>query len=617
MECLTSVEGIPYVMKLAMTFLLVAWLAASAFAQEHRPTYQAYLNHTAVQPGQQAVIALVVEIPEGLHSQSNTPTENDYVPFAIEMEPHAGVKLYPPVYPKGEDLQYELLGKLNVYSGRVIAYVPIELAPDVAAGDIKINGRLQIQLCDDASCFRPFRGATALPFTIETKVVPITQPVAMANDEHFQGFDPRVFASGVSATGPPSATTIQLFGWTFELGNTAYALAFMLALAVGIIFNLMPCVLPVVPLKAIGFYEASQHNRATCFLLGVVFSLGLLAVFAVLAVFVIVGDAAWGELFSRGWFVWSIVAVLLIMAAGQFGAFSVMLPSSVYGYVPSHTSYIGNFLFGGFTAILSTPCTAPMFLGLLLWAASQQKWIGVALIMTVGLGMALPYLVLAAFPELARKMPRTGAWSELLKQFMAFLLLAVAAWFAAGRVGTGNGYMWIVFAIVLAGCVFLVIRAGMIAVSRRAMAFAGIVSVVICGAMLYFTMQLAGGSLIAWEPYSQQRFEEATAEGKIVMLEFTANWCANCKELESRVFTDERAAEAIKSLNVVPIRADLTLDSAPGWQKLREISKSGGIPLTMIYSPALESPISLSSVYATENLVSALRQAAGPQVTGR
>lgn len=596
-------------MKHAWIAVLAILLGCAAAIAQPKPAIDARLNYDALQPGQQAVIAVIVDIPAGLHSQSHTPTSEDYVAFVITPDPASGVNYLAPQYPPAHDVNYAALGKLSVYDGRVVTYVPFTLAADAPPGPLRITGRVQIQMCDEQACFRPYLGKSALPFEISTQIVPNSQAIVPANNDLFTNFNPRVFAAG-------SSTQVQLFGWSFELGQHAYLLAFGAALIVGVIFNLMPCVLPVVPLKAIGFYEASQHSRARCFGLGVVFSAGLLAVFALLSVLVIIGGATWGELFARGWFVWSIVTVLVIMAAGQLGAFSVVLPTTVYSYVPTHSSLSGNFLFGGFTAILSTPCTAPMFVGLLLWAAGQPKWVGVATVLTVGLGMALPYLILAAFPDLARKLPRTGAWSELLKQFMAFLLLAVAAYFAAGRLISGNGYLWIVFAVVLVGCIFLVARTRMLSPSPRALATSSCIALILAGGLLWFTVRLTR-ELIAWEPYTAQAFERAIGEKRAVMLEFTANWCANCKELESRVFSSAEAADTIRKLGVVPMRADLSKEDAPGFAKLTEINKAGGIPLTVIYSPTLERPIELSSIYTTQNLMDALVAATGSKPSTR
>ena len=601
-----------------LTLLIVFISATLGLAKPPAAKVEARLAYDALHAGQQTAVAVVVTIPDGFHAQSHTPGNDDYIAFTVSLPPHAAgqMTLLPPVYPKGEDVTYAALGKLNVYTGGVVVYVPLQLASDTPAGNLSLPGSVRLQMCDERSCFQP----ADVPWEVTLPIVGADHSITPANQDLFAGFDSRVFSANASATPPPTATNIpnsraslQFFGWTLALEKSSRVAGFAIAFVVGIIFNLMPCVLPVLPLKAIGFYEASQHNRLKCLLLGVVFSAGLLAVFAVLGVLVIIRGQAWGQLFANAWFVWSIVAILIVMAAGQLGAFSLVLPQAIYSAVPGHSSWTGNFLFGGFTAILSTPCTAPMFVGLLLWTAGQPTWVGLTTLQCVGLGMASPYLLLAGFPELARRVPRAGAWSEVLKQFMAFLLLAVAAYFGAGRLMPGNSYLWIVFAVVAAGGVFLVARTSMLTRSPRAIGIAAAVAILLAGTMLYLSINLnrAEQSLIAWRPYSDQTLQQAIRDKRVVLLEFTANWCANCKELESRVFSDPRAAKAIADSGAIALRADLTHDDAPGWAKLKSVNESGGIPLTLIYSPLLEQPLQLSSIYTTANLVAGLEKAGG------
>ena len=138
----------------------------------------------------------------------------------------------------------------------------------------------------------------------------------------------------------------------------------------------------------------------------------------------------WGELFQQTWFRATIILILLAMAVSTFGVFTVNVPTAIYRFAPRHDTYVGNFLFGILTAALSTPCTFGMFVGVLTWALTQPSWIGMSLITMVGVGMAFPYFLLSAFPEVARRLPRTGPWAELVKQMMAFLLLATAIYFA-------------------------------------------------------------------------------------------------------------------------------------------------------------------------------------------
>ena len=582
---------------------LLCWVAA-ALPAIPVPQVKVYLDSTNLPAGSQGVLAVVVDIPATYHTQSHTPSDKNYIPFEIAPAPTPGISFLNIIYPLGKNVTYPDLGSLNVYDGQVIAYLPLRVDKQALLGSLHLTGKVHLQMCNDHACFKP----ADYPFDLPVDLVAAITPRQGANAEFFRDFDPRVFA----AEAPPSAAAIpsvviQLFGWSFTLANSAYLLAFLLAFLVGIIFNLMPCVLPVLPLKALGFYETSQHHRARCLVLGLVFSLGLLAVFAGLAVLVVVQRYAWGQLFSSAWFVWTIVSILVVMAVGQLGAFAILLPSRIYSFAPDHSSLTGNFLFGGFTAILSTPCTAPMFVGLLAWASQQPAWLGISMVMMVGLGMAAPYLVLAGFPELARSLPRAGAWAELVKQFMAFLLLAVAAWFAFGRLIEGNGYLWVVFGVLVAGCVFLLVRTLMLTRRPGPIAVSAMISVFLAGGMFWLTLALTTHG--PWQPYSPQLLQRALADQQVVMVEFTANWCANCKELEARVFNDPRTLQSLRDLRVLALRADLTRDDAAGWMKLKEITPSGGIPMTDIYSPLLASPIQLSSIYTTDNLVAALDQA--------
>jgi thiol:disulfide interchange protein DsbD len=250
-----------------------------------------------------------------------------------------------------------------------------------------------------------------------------------------------------------------------------------------------------------------------------------------------------------------------------------------------------------------------MFAGLLAWSTAQPIYMGVSVIITVGIGMALPYLILSAFPNLARWVPRTGPWSAVLKQMMGFLLLAVAVYFAGGRLASSRDFFWAVFAVVAAAMVFLIVR--MIQLSRRAVPI--IASLVIAAAVIWvsltITLRLTGG--IAWQTYSPQAFADARASGKPVLVEFTANWCPNCLSIEASVYHDPRTAEELHRDNVILLRADLSDENAAGWPMVYELNPGGGIPLTAIYGPHAETPITLTSLYTTQNLIDALDRATG------
>ena len=593
--------------------VLITMLLPALASARQTATYTAKLNTSALQPGQTAVAAVVFDVLPGYHAQSHQPLSAYLIKFEISADPNPAIDFLDPIYPPAQIVNSPALGQQSVYTGEVIVYLPFRVKPDAVLGDATLSGKITWQACNDEVCFQP---QFKKPFSIATKIVSAATPIFPTDAAVFSGFDPRIFSKGapVPAAAPIStATTVDFFGLTFSIGASNISLALTIALAVGVLFNLMPCVLPVLPLKAIGFFEVSRQNRARCFLLGVVFSLGIVAVFAVLAILIVALRStlhfSWGEQFKYGWFIWTIVAILLVMAAGMLGLFEIVLPNKIYELTPSHESAWGNFVFGMLAAVLSTPCTAPMFAGLLAWASAQPLALGVAVVMAVGVGMALPYLLLSAIPELAGRVPRTGPWSLVLKQMMGFLLIAVAVYFAGGRLASSKEFFWAVFSVVAAAMLFLVVRTFQLSHNIRPVVASIVSALVVTAAALALTLRLLGG--LEWKPYSQQAFSQARATGRPVLVEFTANWCGNCLALEASVYHDKKTAQAIHDHSVILLRADLTSENAPGWPVVNQLNPGGGIPLTAIYSPNSDEPIKLTSLYTTQNLLDALDRASG------
>ena len=225
----------------------------------------------------------------------------------------------------------------------------------------------------------------------------------------------------------------DFFGWRFSIGKNGWPIVLFIAALAGFFLNLTPCVLPVIPIKILSLQSHAGHP-AKCFSLGLVFGLGIVTMFAVLGILMgglITGmeKLQWGEFFQFWWANLLLGLIILVMALGMFGAFSTNLPDWVYMFNPQSDSAKGSFMLGILTAVLATPCAGPLLGAALTWAATQPAWLAMMMFIFMGIGMALPYVILTANPKWLDKMPKSGPGSELVKQVMGILLIAAAVFF--------------------------------------------------------------------------------------------------------------------------------------------------------------------------------------------
>ncbi len=616
---------------LASTILL-ALLARPAGAQDflnslgnaapggEKAAVDAAANLTAAQPGQQVVVAVTLDVVKGWKAQSNQPLTPGLIAFNVRVGASDQLTAYAPLYAEPTVMELGVNGEVSVFGGRTVHYVPIEISPDAEPGTmLLIDGIATVQVCDDSLCLPP----KDVEWSISLPIVADAASVEPANAAVFDGFDPSVWSRLKPMADAPttlaagsSGTAFKLFGFELDLANFGPAMILLLAFVAGILFNVVPCVLPVLPMKIIGFYETAQHSRSRCFALGVAFSVGMTAVFVVLAVLLFGFSETlgftWGAQFSNPWFSGTMALLLLIFALYQFGLLTFVLPAKVYSITPRHDTYAGNIGFGAMTAVLSTPCTFGLFAALLAWAATQPTWLGIAAVSTTGLGMASPYLILSLVPEVARKFPRTGKWSEIIKQTGGFLVLAVAFYFAWAALRVvlpkaivGPNYWWIVFAPVAAGCVFLVIAAVRMK-SPRGILVCTITAAVLVGATLPVFWRLANPPA-GWTYFSETALAEARASNRPVLVKFTADWCLNCQTVEQRVFgTQEQVDAWADGYNLRLIKVDLTQNDAPGWDLLSELNPARAIPFTAVYLPGEDRPRALTGIYGSDDLRDAL-----------
>ena len=593
-----------------------------------------------VAPGGQFVVAVVMNHAEGWHSHTNDPKPPASwdgfvaIPTVVATVEGQNALVGPVQWPKSHDLFLDLVGtgtpeKYGVFEGRAVVLVPV-LVPADATGEVRVTFEVSFQACDDTTCDMPLteRVSVAVP------IAATTAPGMVADD--FAGFDAAVFERVADFAVPGSAPASGLvkatssstfFGIPLPEGGGILTMLILFALAClgGLILNLTPCVLPVIPLKIMAISQHAGTPGRSLFLgswmaAGVVFFWVAIGVPAMLV-------TAWSDasqLFAIWWVTFGLGVVIAVMAVGMMGVFQITLPQSVYLLNPKADSARGSFAYGVMTAVLGLPCFG-FVVGALSAATATLPKVAILLIYTgIGVGMALPYLVLAVKPGWLRQIPRTGPASELVKQVMGLLLLAAGIYFiGSGLIGLVAGVPWTGrllhwWAVALCGVVagaWLLWRTFSITKSPARRAVFSLVAVFVAGVGVWFVADLTAlARSTRWVPYTPTAFEAARRSGKVIVVDFTAEWCINCKALKARVLSREPAKWALYRDDVVLMTVDYT-GKNPDGQALQDSLGRTGIPLLAIF-PKGDGPPWLSNAYTGPQVVDALNQATGPVVAG-
>jgi thiol:disulfide interchange protein len=570
-------------------------------------------------PGDAVSLAVLIDIKDGIHINADAgqiqPLQ-DFKPYPTNVQvvtATEGVTIEAARFPQAIPVKVDYAsGALMSFVGRAIIYLPMKLDEQIKAGIIELELEVEYQACSDTYCLFPQKKRIK-------ETLQVAESGATPSKINAELFVNRTSGVEDSLT---EAIDFNLFGYNFSF-NTAsgfgWALLLITAAFGGMLLNFTPCVLPLIPIKIISLSHAAK-DRKRCLLLGWVMSLGILAFWIALGILIaLVSDfTATNQLFQYPIFTILVGSIIGIMALGMFGSFSIRLPQFIYMINPQQDSLQGSFALGILAAVLSTPCTAPFMGAAAAWAATQSPLTTAATFAAIGGGMALPYLLLSAFPHLVNRMPKAGPTSELIKQVMGLFMLAAAAYFLGVGISAllssppsppSKIYWWPVMGLVAAGGAWLAFRTLALAgkkITKTAFVSIGLILMVL---PIWGALRLSDEGPINWIYYTPERFEAAIAQRKTVVMDFTAEWCLNCKVLEESVLHDQRIIDLLAQEHIVPMKVDITGNNLAGKAKLKAVG-SLTVPLLVIFAPT-GNPVFKSDFYTVDHILDAVEKAVG------
>jgi thiol:disulfide interchange protein DsbD len=393
------------------------------------------------------------------------------------------------------------------------------------------------------------------------------------------------------------------------------ALTLLYAFLGGLILNVMPCVLPVIALKILGFVNQAKDAPRVVRKLSLIYTLGVLTSFLVLAGFVSGLKAAgksvgWGFQFDNPYFLVLMTALVTLIALNLFGVFEVTLGGKTMGAAADLSSRHGasGAFFNGFLAtVLATSCTAPFLAAAVGFAFFQKPLTVVIVLLTVGVGLAAPYLVLSWYPAWLRFLPKPGPWMEKFKVAMGFPMLGAGIWLCSLlTIHYGERAWWmalfLVFLAVAAWVYGTFVQRGF---QRRGLA--AIVSLILLLAGYAYAIEnklrwreplgeSASGPVaietprgIAWRKWSSEAVDNARASGHPVVVDFTAKWCPTCNTIVKPTLESHSVQQKLQEVNAVALLANYSRHPPEITRELQRFGRAG-VPLVLVYprDPAAE-----------------------------
>jgi thiol:disulfide interchange protein DsbD len=467
-------------------------------------------------------------------------------------------------YPKGKHLKFGFAeDSLSVYAESPVIFFTVKMSSKIAAGRDTLRAKLEVQSCNDQVCLAP----ASIEVLIPVEIVGANEKTTPVNDD--------TFSSYTSEAGSPTTSNKSDIGQMFEERGTF--VSFLAIFLIGLALNLTPCVYPMLSVTVSLFGGQSETNAVKVFLKAVTYVLGIASMYTVLGVSAALSGTLFGSWLQSPWVLGGIGVLLIGLALSSFGLYQIQMPywlTSKLGGTTG-TGLISLYLSGLVVGVFAAPCIGPPVIALLTLVSSKADPVfGFWVFFTLSLGLGFPYLILGTFSGMLKKIPRSGAWLVWVERIFGVILSAAGLFYLALAFVPKFSAFVIPTALILGG-----IYLGFIEPSgkekkglqRFKWAF-GVIDLAF-GIVSANALRETG---MAWDQFAESKVDGAKSQGKPVVMDFYADWCIPCLELEHKTFTD---AEVINATNgFVRLKVDLTHFDSPESEALRKKFNISGVP---------------------------------------
>lgn len=515
------------------------------------PEISISMDKESYRPGETAAVSVLYTFPEGYHQNYN-PDQ-----FRLRGSGGKGLLFGTTVFPEPVE---DSNGDLQYYDSAELV-LEFLISDSIQQGSSELIVYADYQLCDE-------EGVCYFPETQELNI-----------NMNIEG----------QAVKSKSSSSIWLF--------------LLMALVGGFLLNLMPCVLPLLSVKAMNLISQSGEKRPVLIKHGLLYTAGILSSFWLLSLVIVILQKSgkllgWGFHFQSPLFLTVLIAVIFLFALSLFEVFILLPPSTGMNKADSLSrkkGYTGSFFTGIFAVFVATPCTAP-FLGSAMGFAFSQSPLIIFMIMSLtGLGLALPFLLLGFFPGFFKLLPKPGKWMDKFREAMAFLLLGTVIYLSSTlikQIGQGfSSVLWFLLVLSVAAWIWgWSSRQSRKKLWRRVFRILPLLMIIISARYLlvFDTSEASVRSDVSyWEKFDTDMVNEIIEADEPLFLAFSAEWCTSCKVNEKTVLHTDRTIELFERKGIRTIKGDLTVSNDAAMEWIYKHNRAG-VPLYLLYLPGEE-----------------------------
>ena len=566
-----------------LVFLIFFILLNNIIAQsENVVSISATQKSISITQGEKVLIDLSLTINTGWHINSNKPNDDFLIPSEITTKSR-GLVLSEIQYPKAENIKLSFSEELvSVYEGTTDAKLTFKANQNVPLGKQNVVATLDYQACNDVSCLAPNSTTTSFEINVvaskgndpnsNTETIPSVDSAeseispTKVIDDNAKNEEVKIEESNDSSI----ASTLE---------NSGIFLSLLFIFLAGLALNLTPCVYPLIPIT-IGYFGGQAEGKTSrLVMLGILYMLGMALTYSVIGVVTSLSGAVFGTLLQNPIVIIGIAVLFLVLALSQFEVYEFKLPDSLVAKAGgAKGGAFGAFFMGLTMGIVAAPCIGPFVLGLVTYVAAKgDPMYGFLMFFVLALGLGFPYLILAIFSGKIKSLPRAGLWMDGVKHIFGFLLIGMAFYFLDPILPKNiQGYLLPIFGIIAAIILLFFDKTANNAKGFRM--FKTVFSLIVLAVSIYAVIP-SENLEPEWKKFSIENYEASLNNNERMVIDFYADWCIPCKELDALTFSDPRVLNEFNRFTVYKV--DMTKNNDTN-EQLRKRFNVIGMPTVLI-----------------------------------